>query len=139
MLGAVDWCGAEAQLTRGSLCAQGSARAWAGAQKERLDSLLVLSKDTAALLTAAADTESAAAQRAGLAAAAAAAHASVAPLLQCRSDWEAQFGGPAAEAALLVTPVSVRVLENNAKVRYEARNILLPAPNFPQICCPYCD
>lgn len=105
---------------RASLCAQGSARAWAAAQKERLDSLLVLSKDTAALLMAAADTESAAAQRAGLAAAAAGAHASVAPLMQCRADWEAHFGGSAAEAALLVTPVSVGVLERNAEVRCDA-------------------
>ena len=117
MLEVVFCTAAEVRLTRVRLGAQGNARSWAGAQKERLDSLLVLSKDTAALLTAAADTGSAAPQRAGLAAAAAAAHASVAPLLQCRSDWDAQFGGSAADSALLVTPVSVGVLESNAEVR----------------------
>lgn len=121
---------AEVRLRKLRLGAQGAARAWAGAQKERLDSLLVLSKDTAALLTAAADTESAPPQRAGLAAAAAAAHASVAPLLQCRSNWDAQFGGLAAESALLVTSVSVGVLESNAKVRSRSFSLRHTASHF---------
>jgi len=99
------------------LFSQGATQAWASAQKVRLDSLMVLSKDTAALLTAGADTESSPAQRAGLNAAATSAFACVSNLVQCRADWEAQFSGVAAESALLMTPVSVKVLERNAEVR----------------------
>ena len=105
---------------------QGRARGWAAAQKVRLDALLALSKDSATLLTAAADTESAPARRAGLSAAAAAAHASVGPLLGCRSDWQAHFCEASAEAALLVTAVSLGVLESNAEVRGAASRFYLP-------------
>ena len=87
-------------------------------QKQQLDLLLAISRDTAALLSAAADTESATARRAVLETAAAQVQAAVASVLRSRATWQAHFGSPDAETAAPLTPADVAALRNNAEVRH---------------------
>ena len=99
---------------------QGLARAWAAAQKQNLDALTALSKDTVAMLLAAADAEDAPTRHGMLAEVAGVARAAAVPLAGARAAWEQHFGRSGATLpSEIVTPEACSVLHRNAMVRCE--------------------
>ncbi len=106
------------RLTAECWLRQDATRSWAADQKLRLDALTALSKDTVAMLLAAADAEDAPTRHGMLAAAADAARAVLTPLSDARAAWAEYFDrSEAAMAAEVVTPAASGVLQRNAVVR----------------------